>query len=202
MLTALVASLVLAAPPPAPAAAAPAPSASAPAAIPVADAPAAWGPAIGRAQEAGRAFQTALQARLAAAMAQGGPPAAIDVCSKDAPRIAAETSASAGVKLGRTSERLRSPANAPPAWTVAPLAAASAHKAADAKPLAVDLGGSVGVLLPIPVGSACLACHGPAASLSPAVKEALAARYPADRATGYAEGDFRGFLWVEAAKSP
>jgi hypothetical protein len=32
------------------------------------------------------------------------------------------------------------------------------------------------------------------------VKEAIAARYPADRAVGYAEGDFRGFLWVEAAK--
>jgi hypothetical protein len=194
VLTALFASLVLAAPPSA--------SPPAPAAVPIADAPAAWAPAIGRAQEAGRAFQKALQSRLTAAMAQGGPPAAIDVCSKDAPRIAAETSAAAGVKLGRTSERLRNPANTPPAWTVAPLAAASAHRAADAKPLAVDLGGSVGVLLPVPVGSACLGCHGSAASLSPAVKEALAARYPADRATGYAEGDFRGFLWVEAAKSP
>jgi hypothetical protein len=49
-------------------------------------------------------------------------------------------------------------------------------------------------------GSACLGCHGPAASIQPMVKEAIAARYPADRAVGYAEGDFRGFLWVEAAK--
>jgi hypothetical protein len=58
----------------------------------------------------------------------------------------------------------------------------------------------VGVLLPIVIGSACLDCHGPAATLRPKVKDALAARYPADRAVGYAVGDFRGFLWVEAAK--
>jgi len=32
------------------------------------------------------------------------------------------------------------------------------------------------------------------------VKEALAARYPKDQAVGYAEGDFRGFLWVEVKK--
>jgi hypothetical protein len=169
-------------------------------AVPLADAPAAWGPAIERAQESGRAFQKALQARLGEAMKQGGPPAAIDVCARDAARIGSETSASTGVKMGRTSDRLRNPANVPPGWTRAPLEAAAGKKGAEVKPVAVDLGGKVGVLLPITVGSACLGCHGPAASLQPTVKEAIAARYPADRAVGYAEGDFRGFLWVEAAK--
>jgi hypothetical protein len=86
---------------------------AAPTAIPLPDAPAAWRPAVEKAQEAWRAFQKSLQARLAEAMSQGGPPAA---------------------------------------------------------------------------------------TLQPRVKEALAARYPGDRAVGYAVGDFRGFLWVEAAK--
>lgn len=171
-----------------------------PVAVPVADAPAAWAPAVARAQEAGRAFQKALQARLGEALAQGGPPAAVEVCSKDAARIAADTAAATGVKLGRTSGRLRNPANVPPAWAATSLREASGRKGADVKPLAVDLGKSVGVLLPITVGQACLGCHGAADGLKPAVKEALASRYPADRAVGYQEGDFRGFLWVEAPR--
>jgi Protein of unknown function (DUF3365) len=183
LLVALVLSAILAAP-----------------AVPLADAPAAWGPAIARAQESGRDFQKALQARLGEAMKQGGPPAAIEVCARDAGRIAGEVSASTGVKMGRTSDRLRNPANVPPDWARSPLEAASGKKGADVKPVAVDLGGKVGVLLPITVGSACLGCHGPAAGLGPKVKEAIAARYPTDRAVGYAEGDFRGFLWVEAAR--
>ena len=41
----------------------------------------------------------------------------------------------------------------------------------------------------------CLACHG--SEVSPEVREAIAARYPGDRATGFAVGDLRGALWVE-----
>jgi hypothetical protein len=170
-----------------------------PVAVPLIDAPAALAPAVARGNEAGRAFQKALQARLVQAMSQGGPPAAVEACAADAPRIAAEASAS-GVKLGRTSDRLRNPANTAPDWARAPLAAAATRRGADVEPLAVDLGGKVGVLLPIVVGPACLGCHGAPASISPKVKDALAARYPADRAVGYQEGDFRGFLWVEVAK--
>jgi hypothetical protein len=173
---------------------------AAPAAIPLTDVPAAWRPAVEKAQESGRTFQRALQSRLGEAMKAGGPPAAIEACATDAARIASESSAAAGVKLGRTSDRLRNPANAPPDWTRAPLEAAVGKKGADVLPAAVDLGAKVGVLLPITVGSACLGCHGPAASIQPKVKEAVAVRYPGDRAVGYAEGDFRGFLWVEVAK--
>lgn len=168
--------------------------------VPLPEAPPSWKPAIERSQEAGRAFQKALQARLGQAMAQGGPPAAIEACSTDATRIAAESSAAAGVKLGRTSDRLRSGANAPPAWTRTALAAAAGKKGSEVKPVAVDLGAKVGVLLPITVAPACLGCHGPVASLQPKVKEAIAARYPADQAVGYQEGDFRGFLWVETSR--
>ena len=46
--------------------------------------------------------------------------AAIDACRVEAPRIAERVGA-AGVAAGRTSHRLRNPANAPEPWMVPPL---------------------------------------------------------------------------------
>jgi hypothetical protein len=34
------------------------------------------------------------------------------------------------------------------------------------------------------------------------VRQALLQRYPEDRAIGYAEGDLRGWFWVEVPKPP
>ena len=47
---------------------------------------------------------------------------------------------------------------------------------------------------PIITAPMCLACHG--SELSVEVKDALAAQYPADQASGYAAGDLRGIFWV------
>jgi hypothetical protein len=173
---------------------------AAPEPVPLADAPASWRPAVERAREAAADFQQRLQGRLAQAMGAGGPAAAVAVCHEEAPRIAREVGAERKAEIGRTSDRLRSPGNAPPAWARSAVERLAGRTAAEVGPLAVDLGDRVGVLLPIAVKSACLACHGPAAGLSPKVKEALAAAYPADRATGYAEGDARGFTWVVTAR--
>ena len=41
----------------------------------------------------------------------------------------------------------------------------------------------------------CLTCHG--TELDPAIAAQIAASYPADEATGFAAGDFRGVFWVE-----
>ena len=200
MIPALALAAVLAAPPSTPPVDGSHPPGTPGEAVPLPDAPAAWAPAIRRAEEAGQAFQKALQARLMAAMAQGGAAAAVDVCATEAAGIARDQSAASGVRMGRTSERLRNPGNVPPAWARTFLLLSSGEKAKDVAPLAVDLGAEVGVLLPIAVRPACLGCHGPAAGIAPKVKEALAARYPRDQATGYADGDFRGFLWVESRK--
>lgn len=208
MLHALLIAASLAAPPaapardPSPAIPAPATPAAGPAgeAVPLAGAPPAWASAIQRAEAAGREFQQALQGRLAAAISQGGPPAAVDVCATEALRIGAEVGAAAGVKLGRTSDRLRNPANSPPAWSRTFVQLSAGEKSADVTGIAVDLGSHLGVLLPIGVKPTCLGCHGAPASMSPKVKEALAQRFPGDRAVGYAEGDFRGYLWVEVGK--
>jgi hypothetical protein len=190
-----------AAPAPLPAPSPPSASPSEPQDIyPIAEAPAEWAPALRKAEGAARDFQQALRARLGAAMAQGGPPTAIEVCAEEAQKIGAATASAAGVKLGRTSDRLRNPANAAPAWAKVFVQVPAGEKAADVNGIAVDLGNQLGVLLPIGVTSGCLGCHGPPASLSPQVTGILARRYPRDRAVGYADGDFRGWVWVEVRK--
>jgi hypothetical protein len=58
----------------------------------------------------------------------------------------------------------------------------------------------VGVLRPIAQRPICANCHGPADSISPAVRHLLTERYPVDRAVGFADGEIRGWFWVEMPK--
>ena len=57
--------------------------------------------------------------------------------------------------------------------------------------------GELGAFLPIKLAAPCLACHGPADDLDEDVRSALAESYPDDQATGFAEGDLRGWFWIE-----
>jgi len=138
-------------------------------------------------------FKSNLMQALSAGM-QDGPAGAIEVCSEQAPAIARSLSAN-GVRMGRSSHKLRNPDNAPPDW-LAPLIEAYASGAVDLQPrvVAVD-DGRTGYAEPIVVQPLCLACHG--AELDAEVAEQLAARYPDDQATGFSAGDFRGVFWVE-----
>jgi len=146
-----------------------------------------------KAKTAAKEFGTRLLARLTEAVGEGGLPAAIAVCKTDAPRIAAEVGEEQGVAIGRTSSRLRNPANAAPDWAAAHLAAPAVAYG----PLVSRLpDGRLGVTLPIPTKKMCLACHGEAEAISPDVRERLAEDYPEDAAVGFAEGDLRGVFWV------
>lgn len=134
-------------------------------------------------------LQAALQAGLAKGLAE-----AVDVCRVRAPEIA-RAAGGEGVELGRSSHRLRNPANAPRAW-VKPLLDAYVADPAGARPRAVDLGaGRVGYVEPITVQPPCLACHG--ASVAEPVRAKLAELYPDDRAVGFRAGDLRGLFWAE-----
>ncbi|MFL5260911.1 MAG: DUF3365 domain-containing protein [Anaeromyxobacteraceae bacterium] len=164
------------------------------------EAPEALQPAIAKADAATQILQRRLSGRLGEAMKEGGPARAVKVCRDEASRIAGEVSAKSGVALGRTTDRLRSARNAPPAWAQPIVEAARGKRASDVKPVAVDLGDRVGVLRPIAVGGACLGCHGTPDRIAPDVKAHLAAAYPRDAANGYAEGDHRGFFWAEVAR--
>ena len=181
------------------AAPAPAPSASAPKPSSTDEA------ALGRAKAAAQKLGGALKTRLGAALRDGGPAKAVEVCANEAQTIAAAAQKESGVTLGRSSTKLRSPADAPPPWVKAWLDAHEGKKARDVKGLhaVVDApGGRVARFIkPIELEAPCLACHGDPATLAPEIKAVLAARYPADKATGYQVGDLRGALWAEAPVS-
>jgi Protein of unknown function (DUF3365) len=138
-----------------------------------------------------------LLTRLTSAVAEGGPPLAISVCSTEAAGLAQKVAASHGVAVGRTSFRLRNGGNAPPAWAAATVEAARGLPASKVAPAYFDLGDRIGVLQPIPTGALCLTCHGAPGALDPKVAAEIASRYPEDRAVDFAEGDLRGFFWVE-----
>jgi hypothetical protein len=149
-----------------------------------------------RALRAKDALLGRLSSALVAAMSSGGPAAAIEFCSKQAPKIAAEVGKEHHVAIGRTSFKLRNPANGPPDWAK-PLV-----ERREAEPQFVDLpDGSTGALLPIRLNPQCLVCHGRKDQIEEDVKGRLAELYPEDAATGFEDGDLRGWFWVEVPAS-
>lgn len=141
------------------------------------------------------AFGAELRTELQAAMAEGGPLAAIRVCNEDAPRIAAEAAARSGAEVGRTSTRVRNPDNAPDAHELAVLedfAATLAAGAPERPPQRLDTlpDGRVRFMSAIIMQPQCLGCHGE--DLAAPVAETLDALYPDDRARGYKAGELRG----------
>jgi cytochrome c551/c552 len=134
----------------------------------------------------------ALSGRLVAAMQEGGPAAAIDVCRSEAAAISERVAGEQGVRIGRTSHRLRNPENAPPAWAKEAVAEQAGENA-----WFVHADGRLAGLLPIRLQNACVGCHGDADAMPGPVREAIAAAYPDDEATGFAAGDLRGWVWVE-----
>jgi hypothetical protein len=96
------------------------------------------------------------------------------------------------VRIGRTSWKLRNPANAAPAWAEDAIAGRSSEPTYFASDT-----GRLGALSPITVAEPCLKCHGSPEQLAPGVSDRLAELYPEDRATGFHDGDLRGWFWVE-----
>jgi len=125
---------------------------------------------------------------------QDGPLNAISVCKDQAPAIADSLSIE-GIEMGRTSHRLRNPANSAPDW-VSPVLETYLGEESDRVPKVVALADNrVGYVEPIMIKPLCLACHGSA--LAPDVAAHLSVAYPEDEAMGYDVGDLRGVYWVE-----
>jgi hypothetical protein len=154
---------------------------------------------LARTDEALTQFAGALRQKLGDAMKAGGPAGAVEVCSKEAPALYAKMKADTGITIGRSSLRLRNPADAPPPWVAEWLSKQGERKAAGVEGIRTIVDGGGGkvarVLRPIAIEAPCLACHG--TEVAPEVKAALAAKYPSDAATGYQLGDLRGALWGE-----
>ena len=145
------------------------------------------------AHHAQRALATQLRHRLIGALEGKGDFAnAVNVCKLDASKITAAVASEHDLKVGRTSFKLRNPANAPPAW-MKPIVEARS----EASHILTSSDGRLGVSTAIFIGGPCVKCHGGAKALAPGVGEALSARYPEDQATGFIEGDLRGWFWIE-----
>lgn len=163
---------------------------------------------LARVRAAATDLGTDLMGMLSSEMARGGPAAAVAVCADSAQRRTARHQ-QAGLGVRRVGTRVRNPANTPDSLEVAVLAAFdTALKNGRLPPEAVLVqslpagGYELRYLRPIQVQEKCLACHGPADQIAPAVSSLLTTRYPEDRATGYAVGDLRGAVSVRALLPP
>ena len=156
-------------------------------------------PNVSQARGITKDFFTALKGELTTAMQAGGPTNAIAVCKDKAPAIAKEERQQSGwQKVGRTSLKLRNPANKPDAWELAVLKQFDERKAAGEDPMKIEYSEVVTAgtkktfryMKAIPTLDVCLACHGEKIETTTAAK--LKKLYPKDQARGYKVGDLRG----------
>ncbi|MEE8426493.1 MAG: DUF3365 domain-containing protein [Woeseiaceae bacterium] len=149
--------------------------------------------AAARGVELLKPFKTSLKRALLAGL-EDGPENAISACKDQAPAIAQSLSTD-DVKVGRTSHRLRNPANKSPDWVTAVLEAYLSEDS-DREPTIVPLADSrLGYVEPIVMQPLCLSCHG--AVLASGVAVRIKEEYPYDEAVGFEVGDLRGVFWAE-----
>lgn len=154
-------------------------------------------------REAVKSFGERLRGELQAAMQAGGPVGAVEVCQSMAQEIAVYESRRRGWRIGRTSLRVRNPANAPDDWELEVLRLFEARKAAGQDPTMLEYHGEATApdgsrlfryMKAIPTAELCTACHG--RDVAPEVRAVILDRYPEDRATGFAVGDLRGAFTI------
>jgi hypothetical protein len=167
---------------------------------PIKQAPAELRPAIQRADLVVVSIQNATSTELTSALGSGGPGDAIKVCHISATALIHRLGREEGIAAGRTSARLRTPSNAPKPWAAPIVTRYADAKASDIDGFAIDLGAKVGIMRPVAHRAICSPCHGVDDKLNAHVKEELKDRYPVDRATGFKDGDLRGWIWVEVPK--
>ena len=165
------------------------------------DTPPALRPVVARADLVIASMHDSVLRELSAAFDEGGPELAIKSSHIESVELTHRL-AREGVAAGRTSDRLRNPTNSAPAWAVALVKANAGRKTRDVEGFTVDLGDRLGVIRPVAERGICANCHGPIEGLRPAVRAVLLDRYPADKAVGFAEGEIRGWFWVEMPKHP
>lgn len=122
---------------------------------------------------------------------------AIDVCSQQAPRLAAEAS-TATVTVGRSALKLRNPTNAAREWLKPVLSELASLPSAEGAQRVVNIDGQrFGFAEAITLKPQCAVCHG--SEVAEPVAAKLKERYPDDQATGFQPGQLRGVFWAEVS---
>ena len=159
-------------------------------------------PWVADARAAASSMPPKLLAVLQPAIKERGPAGAIDVCSKEAPKLAKAASEQTGWQIRRVSLKNRNPKAVPDAWERATLESFDKAQAAGVDPamleraeVVVENGQSVRrYMRALPVQQACLQCHGTADKLGAGVAQKLTQLYPNDKGTGYTLGQIRGAM--------
>jgi hypothetical protein len=138
-------------------------------------------------------FKQDLQQALREGLSRG-PVEAVSACQLQASKIADGISQD-GIRVGRTSHRLRNPDNRSPKWARPILEEYLAEPSARTPRSLALADGSVGYVEPIYMQSLCLTCHGE--SLATDVADEITRRYPQDQAIGFKLGELRGIFWLE-----
>jgi len=144
------------------------------------------------AQKAKKTLGQNLMGELTAAIKGGDFARGVEACKTAAPKVAKTVSEQYDVEVGRTSFKVRNPDNRPRDWA-APFVEARVTE--DVVLTGPDR--TVAYLSPIKMSDVCLNCHGAADQIPAEVATMLAEKYPQDEATGFADGDLRGWFWVE-----
>ena len=161
---------------------------------------------VARARAAADSLGPALMGKLVNALESGGPDTAITFCADSAQALTARF-AHDGVMIRRVGTRVRNPLNAPDSLEQRLLAYFEAERAAG-RPMAEvrevartadDGGWELRLLRPISVLERCTTCHGATEQIPASTAALIAARYPEDKAVGYAAGDLRGAITVRIA---
>ena len=163
------------------------------------EAPAPLRPVIARADLIIGALNDTFLRELDDGFARGGADVAIRSCHIDT-TLTTHLLHRENITAGRTSDRLRSPANRAPKWAEPFVTTWAGRPWAEVPGFAVDLGQRIGVLRPMAEREICANCHGATDRMSPRVRAILADVYPKDRAVGFREGEIRGWFWVEMPK--
>jgi len=139
-----------------------------------------------------QALESTLKSNLLASIKTDGPHGAVNTCSTIAPELASSVSEEFGLRIGRTSAKLRNPSNVAPGWMETVVSQQLTESAYFQNP-----DRSLAVSYPITIAAPCLLCHGENSNVSQEVRTAIQDQYPTDQALGYQLGDLRGWFWVE-----
>ncbi len=158
--------------------------------------------ALAKGKNAAGALTRALRERLEAAATGADPAGAFSACSYQAAALTGEIEMRSGVRLKRTSLRLRNPRNAPDDFEKAvlerfeTLMRAGSPREEALEEVLFEGKKAFRYVEPIYMASYCIACHGIPAEMSAEIRAILRERYPRDQATDYRTGDLRGIVSV------
>jgi len=139
-------------------------------------------------------------------MEHGGPLRSVIVCKYSVPEITSGLSRKSGMRVSRVTLKARNPSLGwPDPWEQKVLTefdrrAAKGEKADNlefSEVVSEPQGKFLRYMKAIPVVPMCLTCHGPAESLTDAIKAQIASEYPFDKATGYSAGQVGGGVTVK-----